>query len=585
MTRDAYAPLAATAALLAFLGVVRLRTMYRNGTPMWMLIVIVVAVLVVLIVLAVLARKFWPRSSAHAKLRSTENLSDMIGRDAAEKGVKLRASIGGVPNANVRKLAKSVDMRQLASVIGRIGRTILYKSFEEFTLVFMGPRSNKTSAVAVPRILSAPGAVVSTSNKPDLWILTSALRAALGPVYAFDPGNIAFVPQTWWWNILGHVRKLKDAVSLADTFMDDTSGGDKSKEDAFFTPTARNLLAWTILAAAIEPGCTMRDVLIWISTFSDRPRDILRAHGLKRMTLSYTTVLELPNTTKGGVYGGANTALACIQDEDTLRWVTPPQSWEQFVDGAAEIEELDLWSLFAFEEGNVPTLYLMSQEGSGSAGPLLTAMVTRIFEIGNLTSSALGGRVDPPITIVLDECANICRIKQLPELASWLGSKSISVDAIFQSKAQMQAVWGHDRAQALWLAATVKICGAGLQDKGFAEELSGLIGTHKITEHSYSSGRGGGSTSEHKVREPIMPPEDVAAIKKENALLIRPGAKPVLMDLIPWYNEPDAGDIAALSKIATTEMRNAAIAELGNDNPVARALHAASTKAAAPEQV
>ena len=128
MTRDAYAPLAATAALLAFLGVVRLRTMYRNGTPMWMLIVIVVAVLVVLIALAVLARKFWPRSSAHAKLRSTENLSDMIGRDAAEKGVKLRASIGGVPNANVRKLAKSVDMRQLASVIGRIGRTILYLS-------------------------------------------------------------------------------------------------------------------------------------------------------------------------------------------------------------------------------------------------------------------------------------------------------------------------------------------------------------------------------------------------------------------------------------------------------------------------
>lgn len=57
------------------------------------------------------------------------------------------------------------------------------------------------------------------------------------------------------------------------------------------------------------------------------------------------------------------------------------------------------------------------------------------------------------------------------------------------------------------------------------------------------------------------------------------------MDLIPWYNEPDADDIAALSKIATTEMRNAAIAELGNDNPVARALHAAPTKAAAPEQV
>jgi type IV secretory pathway TraG/TraD family ATPase VirD4 len=581
MDKDALMPLLVSAGIGGLLGVVKLRSMYESGTPLWILIGIVTAVLAVLAALAVAVWKFLPRSSAHAKLRSTKDLGDMLRRGAAEKGVGLRASIGGVEGGDVRKLAKETDIRALAVAIGRIGKKVLYKSFEDFTLIFMGPRSNKTSAVAVPRILGAPGAVVNTSNKPDLWILTSGLRELVGPIYAFDPGRIAYVPQTWWWNMIGHVKTLKDANAIADNFMDD-SGGSSDHADPFFTPTSRNLVGWTMLAAALEDGRTLRNVLEWIIQASSEPRDILLKHGRRREGLAYGLVLELPNDTKGGVYGGAATALACLQDEDTLRWVTPPHTWETPPQGAAPIEELDLWTLFAYEDEKAPTLYLMSQEGAASAGPVLATMVERIFTIGDLAASAQGGRVDPPMTIVLDECANICRIKKLPELASHLGSKSICVDAIFQSEAQAKAVWGHDKYDALWTASTVRICGAGLQDRAFAEKLSALIGTHKVTEKNYSSGRGGGSTSEHKVREAIMPPEDVAAMKKENALLIRQGAKPVLMDLMPWYKEPESGDINAVRKIATEQIQQSAVAALGSDNPLGRALAAKQAKVLTP---
>lgn len=577
MDKDAILPLLASAGLGGFLGLVKLHSMYEAGTPLWMLIGIVATVVILIVALAAAAWKFVPRSSARAKLRNTKDLDDMLRRGAAEKGVGLRASIGGAEEANVRKLAKDTDIRELAVAIGRIGKKVLYKSYEDFTIIFMGPRSNKTSAVAVPRILSAPGPVVSTSNKPDLWILTSALRELVGPIYAFDPGQIAYAPQTWWWNMIGHVKTLKDANAIADNFIDDT-GGSSDRADPFFTPTSRNLIGWTMLAAALEDGRTMRDVLEWIITASATPRDILHKHGRRKEALAYGLVLELPNDTKGGVYGGAGTALACLQDEDTLKWVTPPETWETKPQGAAPIEELDLWTLFAYEDGKAPTLYLMSQEGSSSAGPVLATMVERIFTIGDLAASAQGGRVDPPMTIVLDECANICRIKKLPELASHLGSKSICVDAIFQSEAQAKSVWGHDKYDALWTASTVRICGAGLQDKAFAEKLSALIGTHKIREKNYSSGRGGGSTSEHQVREAIMPPEDVAAMKKENALLIRQGSKPVLMDLMPWYREPDSADINAVRKIATQQIQQAAVEALGTDNPLGRALQAKQIK-------
>ena len=54
----------------------------------------------------------------------------------------------------------------------------------------MGPGAGKTTARAIPLTLAAPGPVVATSNKPDLWAATAAIRARHGPVWLFDPCGI-----------------------------------------------------------------------------------------------------------------------------------------------------------------------------------------------------------------------------------------------------------------------------------------------------------------------------------------------------------------------------------------------------------
>ena len=560
--REAILPLSIAVGMGGFLGYLKLREWHEAGTPTFLLVALAVVVLALVIVLGIAAWRFLPSDNPRRKLRDTRDLRDMIGRGAAKKGVGLRASI---------ESRKGVPQHELACLVGRVGRTRIYKSWEDFTIVFMGPRSNKTSAVAVPRILSAPGAVVATSNKPDLWILTAALRSEVGPVYAFDPGRIAYLPQTWWWDILEQVVTLNDARELATHFVNDSGGGSssQSRQDPFFAPTGRNVVSWMMLAASRQT-LSMRDVLRWIDTFSDEPKDILHDHRETRAALALGAVLEMPHETRGGVFGQAATALASIQDEETLRWITPPQTWERPPD--CTIEKLDLWSLFAYEDGHAPSLYLMSQEGTSSAGPVVAAIVARIFRLGDLAASAHGGRVDPPMTVVLDECANICRIEALPDLASHLGSKSICVDAIFQSEDQAISVWGRDRYGALWSAATVRIAGAGLQDPGFAKKLSEMVGTHKVLETNHSRGSGGSTLSDHHVREAIFPPEDVAAMKKTNALLIRQGSKPVLIDLMPWYDEPDSDNIESLKKLATRQVQQSAISYLGDANPVAAAL-------------
>ena len=549
-------------AALVGLGVWQL---HAHGVPWWALAALAVLLLGGLAGLAWALRAVWSGNQARRTMRSTSEIHDMIDKDAARRGAGLRASITS---------PKGADMRQLAVQIGRIGRQKVYKSFEDFTLVFMGPRSNKTSAVAVPRILSAPGAVVATSNKPDLWILTAQLRAKVGRVYVFDPSRIAYQPQTWWWNMLADIRTVADARRVAGHFVDSArAAGGSDREDPFFAPTGKNVLSMSLLAAALG-GYTMRDVLHWVDTYSNAAVAILEMHGQRRAADALSALLDLPGETRGGVWGEAQTALATVQDESTLTWVTPPNTWETRPHGT--IRELNLWELFAYEAGRAPTLYLMTQEGEGSAGPVIAALVSRIFEVGDLVASAQGGRVDPPMTVVLDECANICKIDRLPQLASHLGSKSICVDAIFQSEAQTVAVWGPDRARALWGAATVRILGAGLQDYDFLTKISGLIGTHKVRERSYSWSSQGNTTSVQYVREPIMPVEDIGRLKKANALLIRQEARPVLIDLVPWYTEPDSGDITECRDRATREVQDAAVANLGPNNPVAKALRSSA---------
>jgi len=151
-----------------------------------------VLIVVVLVVMVILGRRVFARRDGRAAMKSPSSVAGMTGREAKARGTALRPSLVGADGGT--------RMSEYGSLLGTVGRAPVYKFWEDVAVVFMGPRSNKTSAIAVPGILSAPGAVVATSKKPDLWMLTAALRAEVGDVYVLDPQRIAFVPQTWWWN-------------------------------------------------------------------------------------------------------------------------------------------------------------------------------------------------------------------------------------------------------------------------------------------------------------------------------------------------------------------------------------------------
>ncbi|MGD9990127.1 type IV secretory system conjugative DNA transfer family protein [Pseudonocardia sp.] len=499
------------------------------------------------------------RDPQRSLLRARE-LGDLTGQAANERARTLRPGMGecGPSDQGLRLLT--------------IGRREVWMSWEDVALIIMGPRSNKTSAIAVPTVLAAPGLVVATSNKADLWALTSGMRASAGPVWTFDPQRIAHVEQTWWWDPLRAIadadpaERVEAAARLAGHFVG-TIGGER--RDPFFHAAGEQVLTNTLLAAALSDG-TMRDVVTWLQPGQRGAIAALDKAGAGTEAADLEATLSGADVTTKGIYQTARTATKALTSERLMRWISPPDTWRDPPDATTPVE-LDLWDLLAAARHGRATMHLLSKEGAGTAAPVVTALVDRILEIAELLAQASGGRLEPPVVAVLDEAANICPIRALPQLYSHYGSRGIQVLTMLQSYQQGVGVWGEQGMQALWSAATVKLVGAGVDDHAFLQKLSGLIGDHYVERISTSVDHSRTSRQYAQAREPVLPASVLRAITRDQAVLLSTGRRVGLGRLHPWYREHDHADIGAYADTALTELRRAAARALGPDNPVNQA--------------
>jgi type IV secretory pathway TraG/TraD family ATPase VirD4 len=454
----------------------------------------------------------------------------------SERAVRLRPSLRG----------KGVLFPDgIGLYLGRLMRPAragaqLYASWEDTLVAFMAPRSGKTTVLAIPFTLSAPGAVIATSNKADLWAATAAIRADGGSeVWLFDPQQVTHQPQTWWWNPLLALSTVEEADRLAGHFV--LTVADDKKRD-LWGPAAQDLLAALFLAAACSGG-SLRDVGVWLSDPAvPTPVELLADAGFAAMALSLRGAQNGAIETRDGIYQTARTAARCLSDPGIMAWVTPCPL--PFLDPSAFAASRD-------------TLYLLSKSRSAAA-PLIAALTDRAMRAAEQRAEREGGRLDPPLTVVLDEAANICRIADLPDLYSHLGSRGITPVTILQSYEQGVTVWGEPGMAALWGAATIKVIGAGTDSPRLARDLATLVGQHDVPVRSVSYSDGKVSESVQLRRQDILEPAQIRALAPGTALLLATGIRPALITLRPWWQRPDADEITRCRDCAEILIRDAA---------------------------
>lgn len=481
-------------------------------------------VMVAILTAGVLSAGVWGLSRVWLKVGARSRV------DGAANSLGRGGDIATLTVANAKAVAARLGMPEghpgipIGKQVG--GGAALWASWEDMQVDIWGPRTGKTTARAIPAILAAPGSVVVTSNKRDVVDGTRSVRAKAGDVWVFDPQHVAGEEPLWWWNPLSYVTDEVAAAKLAGHFAVG-SRETGAHTDAYFDPAGQSLLAGLLLAAALDERPIL-DVYRWLTDPAEkRPVAILRAHEYDLIADEVQSVLQAPEKQRGGVYGTAQQMASCLTSRQVAKWVNPSgkETRPQFVP-----------SDFIARGG---TLYSLSKEGKGSAGPLVTALTVAVVEAAeDLAARSPGGRLQTPLVGVLDEAANVCKWAELPSLYSHYGSRGIVLLTILQSWAQGVDVWGVSGMKKLWSASNIRVLGGGVDEEEFLRHLSAVIGDRDRIQTQVSWHRGEATTSRSTTRERILEVADLAQMPRGRAVVFASGSRPVLIRPVPWWETP-----------------------------------------------
>ncbi|QIS08803.1 type IV secretory system conjugative DNA transfer family protein [Nocardia arthritidis] len=483
--------------------------------------------------------------------------------DYAARTMQPISTLSGVTERDVTEIARRL-MPEAVEIADRfvgvpLGLTVsggqrVYLSWEMPATFVSGTRTGKTMAWAVPSALCAPGALLSTSNKPDLYIHTRYGRERRGRVWLCDLQGVTGTRRAeFWWNPLRHIETLADARKLA-SFFSTASKEPGARVDAYFDGGACELLSMYILAAACADG-DLQHAAEWLGRDQDEtPVLILRLRKHHNAARRIKEMQSVTSRQRDGLFDMARRFLGSLSDQAYAQVVTPPARSKISVQGDERVgivvtreQEPVTHNLPEFDPdafvNSSDSLYPLSMEGPDSAAPLMTALVGQILEAA-LTSARRrpDGRLRVPLLAVLDEAANCCKLAELPNYYTYAGGHGLCLMTFLQVLEQGVQIWGQEGLHKMF-AQSVEVYGGGCGDTDYLRRWVDLIGPHEVADTQISTGRGNTSYTRSWRSEPIFDVAELAALPKERAVIRFPGNKPVLVRKTWWTETEFAADI------------------------------------------
>lgn len=403
----------------------------------------------------------------------------------------------------------STPAREYATRVARVGWLGIWSPAEDVTLRLGGPRTGKTGELAC-RIIDAPGAVVATSTRTDLIALTGALRTRRGPVHVFNPSGLGGLASTVKFSPLLGCRSPRVAADRAADLVaaSGNSGTSGGGDREWWAGQARDVLAVLLHAAALVDE-TMHTVAHWVAAPADAQPHVLRAldRSPQAAAMRETAIgfFQTNDRTQTSITTSIRPALGWLADDTAA--------------GCAEGGPGDMLDVeqFLTERG---TLYLLGAEDAIVA-PLVASLTAEIARTARRVAGEAGGRLDPPLTLALDEAALICPVP-LDRWTADMGGRNITIHIGAQSRAQLRQRWGTDGAAAILNnAATILVFG-GMRDPDDLNTFSALSGERDdVTYNRDPHGTITGSTTR---RVPVLTPAQLANLPARRVMVIRRGA-------------------------------------------------------------
>jgi hypothetical protein len=288
------------------------------------------------------------------------------------------------------------------------------------------------AAAATRTVLDAPGPVLVTTSDPEVWSQTKDVRAKLGPTHLYDPSHLLDTPARLRWNPGSGCESRTTAAARAAALLAPVRP--VHALDSAMAEGAETLLRCWLHAAAVD-GRPFRQVHRWAQGGSaHEPVRILRTH---------------PGAA-GGSAGELESALTAHPERREMAQELVARALSVLssvhIRNACTSVRADALALESFvAEGG--TLYVVGEpiedpRTRPGAMPLLTALVSSVVEHGRcMAARSSAGRLDPPLTLVLDDVAAVAPIPQLPGLLAAGDAQGLLTLALLRSEEQARARW------------------------------------------------------------------------------------------------------------------------------------------------
>ncbi|MFF2201247.1 type IV secretory system conjugative DNA transfer family protein [Streptomyces sp. NPDC058145] len=294
------------------------------------------------------------------------------------------------------------------------------------------PATRHTTAVRA--VQHAPGPTLVVTSNPALWAETKDARTKLGPVHLYDPTHLCDTPARLHWSPTSGCEDKETALNRAKGLLGPVRP--TGKLDQAVADTATTLLRSYLHAAALESR-TVRHVHRW-------------AQG----TQVQDAVRTLRTHTKAapGAAGELEAALTAHPERRDMAQELISRALSALstvnIREACTPNRTDALALDSFvHEGG--TLYVVGESIEDprthpGAMPLLTALVSSVVEHGRrMAERSSSGRLDPPLTLVLDDIAAVAPVPQLPDLLATGADQGMPTLALLRSREQARARWPH----------------------------------------------------------------------------------------------------------------------------------------------
>ncbi|MGA8745099.1 MAG: type IV secretory system conjugative DNA transfer family protein [Solirubrobacterales bacterium] len=404
---------------------------------------------------------------------------------------------------------------------------------ESAVMVLGPPRSGKTSAVMIPAVMGASGAVISTSTKPEVMRATLGARTEVGQAWLFDPcASETGLPEgvrRLCWSPVAAASSWDEALVMARAMAAVTRPGAGTTNESHWSERAAALLA-PLLHAANLTDRPIAEVLRWTlrQELGSAGQALLDSES--EIAADVLAGIEATDSRERSSIFSATAGVLAAYNSDAVRESAAQPNFDP--------------ARFA---ASADTIYLTAPEHRQAlCAPLIVGLLEQLRHA--VYQRAATEDVEGPAMLwALDEVANIAPIPDLPALVSQAGGQGLQVMVGLQDLSQARSRWGIEVAEGFMSLFQTKLVLSGIGESRTLEGISLALGEYDRQVVSSTMGRSktdewlrrtpdqyNESASYQTQRQRVLSPGEVAKLPAGRGLLLQ-GPEWGLIGLTRWF--------------------------------------------------